>query len=609
MLFRISPMLKKSTFLLLAVLLATNCTKDPTNVAQPDKYSSSSYPASLAALSGVLTPAYANLRSYELHGFQLLCKDFACSDHSADLAYGGERSWTELALNHLSVSNSYANDLWKGLYTGVKDANAFLDRADFYEKNGMAPSELKAVNTLRGEAYFLRALYYFHLECFYGEGYVSATGGGDKMGVPLFASIPTSLAATQQPRASAKEVWSFIISDLKKSADLLKGVQRTGVDAGRVTEWAAKGLLGKSYVFTQDWASARPVLLDVITNSSKALMPYSKFRNAFNAQSANEFNEESLFEINVDRTTPSYGIFVDGANANLTTSQGLIWSPSLLGDDGTEGGPNNNLGYGNVFMHDKNLLRYGYNLPIYQLVDNPKFDARKAASFRNPRRVMDPVTKQRSLELRRTKATDPRLYVAALQPWVDSVSRDGSQYRPVVKYSGIGGGIKQFFQGWSLKKFATTDNNIFAYSAADGANYYMLRLADVYLLYAEACKNSGDATNALEYLNKVRRRAYDYPIGRPSVVDYKSLTDKTIASDANLSNNPLYYERWAELFAEGHWWFDVGRWRIGAAEADYYGTTLPTGGKIEWSDQRSYSWPIPTSEISTNSKIVQNPGY
>ncbi|WP_375418941.1 RagB/SusD family nutrient uptake outer membrane protein [uncultured Hymenobacter sp.] len=601
-------MLKKSTFLFLA-LLAASCTKDPSDVTQPDKYSSGDYPASLTALSGVLTPAYANLRSYELNGFQMLVKDFACSEHTADLAYGGERSWTELALNNLSVGNSYANDLWKGLYTGVKNANAFLDRADFYEKNGMAPSEQKAVNTLRGEAYFLRALYYYHLECFYGEGYISAAGGEDKMGVPLFSSIPTSLEATQQPRASAKEVWAFIISDLQKSAELLKGVQRTGTDVGRVTEWAAKSLLGKAYVFTQDYASAKPVLLDVIQNSGKALMPYSKYRNAFNAQSSNELNEESLFEINVDRTTPGYGIFVDGANANLTTSQGLIWSPSLLGDDGTENGANNSLGYGNEFMHDRNLLRFGYNLPIYSLVANPNFDASKAASFRNPRRVMDPVTRQKSLDARRDKTVDPRLYVAALQPWVDSVSRDGIQYRPVVKCSGIGAGIKPLFQGWSLKKYVTTDNNIFAYSAADGANYYLLRLADVYLLYAEACQNSGDEANALEYLNKVKRRAYGYPLDQASPVDYQSLTDKTSANDPNLANNPLYYERWAELFAEGHWWFDVGRWRIGAAEAEYYGNTLPTGGRIEWSDQRSYAWPIPTSEVSANAKIVQNPGY
>ncbi len=32
----------------------------------------------------------------------------------------------------------------------------------------------------------------------------------------------------------------------------------------------------------------------------------------------------------------------------------------------------------------------------------------------------------------------------------------------------------------------------------------------------------------------------------------------------------LKYERWAELFAEGQWWWDVRRWKIGPAEHDYY---------------------------------------
>ena len=602
-------MFRKTTLLLLlATLWATSCTKDPLDVAQPDKYSSGSYPASLAALTGVLTPAYANLRVYELNGFELLCKDFACSEHTADLAYGGERSWTELELNHLSTANSYASDLWRGLYIGVKDVNSFLDRADFYEKNGMAPSEQKSVNTLRGEAYFLRAWYYFHLECFYGEGYVSASGP-DKMGVPLYTAVPTTLEETQRPRASAKEVWALIVSDLQKSAELLHGVQRSGVDAGRVSEWAAKSLLGKSYVFTQDWANAKPVLLDVITNSGKSLMPYAKYRNAYNAITSNEYNEESIFELNVDRTTPGYGIFIDGVNANLTTSQGLIWAPSVLGDDGTENGTNNNLGYGNEFMHDRNLLRFGYNLPIYSLVDNPNFNAAKAPSYKNPRRVVDPAFKQAALDLRTNKTVDPRLYVCGLQPWVDSASRDGVVYRPIVKCSGIGTGIKPLFQGWSLRKYVTIDKNIFAYSAADGANYYLLRLADVYLLYAEACQNTGDDANALEYLNKVKRRAYSYPVNSPSPVDYQTLSDQTSAPDANLATNPLYYERWAELFAEGHWWFDVGRWRIGAAEAAFYGNVLPTGGTIEWDETRSYTWPIPTNEVSSNSKAVQNPGY
>lgn len=604
-------MFKKILIITIATLSIVGCKKDPVNVAQKDAYSSSEYPKSLKDLLGVLGAGYGNYRSYELAGFQLLCKTFACSEHTADLAYGGEQAWTELALNHLSVSNAYANDLWKGLYVGVKEANAFLERANFFEKNYMAPSELQMVNYMRGEAYFLRAFYYFNLECFFGETYISSSGGGDKLGVPLYTAIPKSLEETQQPRKTTREVWDFIINDLKRSAELLRGANWSGASKGRVTEWSAKALLGKAYVFTQDWGNAKTTLLDVINNSGKSLMPFSKYKEAFNDKPENEFNEESLFEINVDRVPANYGIFADfPPNKNLTTSQGLIWSPSAIGDNGIENGPNNNLGYCNEFVHDKNLRRFGFDLAKYTLVNNPAFDPGKSESLTNQKKIVDPAYKQASIDMRTNKTTDPRLYVVALQPWVDSVTNNDIR-KPVGKCVGIGADIQQYLHGWSFKKFTTMDNNLWAKAnAADGANYYILRLADVFLLHAEACMNSSDNATALEYINKVKRRAYGYPVNGVSPVDYASLSAPTKANDPNLGNNPLRYERYAELFAEGHWWFDVCRWRIGKAESQYYGNTLPTGGPIEWSDERSYSFPIPSNEINSNAKIgKQNSGY
>jgi hypothetical protein len=97
-------------------------------------------------------------------------------------------------------------------------------------------------------------------------------------------------------------------------------------------------------------------------------------------------------------------------------------------------------------------------------------------------------------------------------------------------------------------------------------------------------------------------------VNAASPVDYASLNAATMATDPNLANNPLRYERWAELFGEGHWWFDVCRWRIGSAEATSYATSL-VGGPNKWNDAKSYKWPIPVNEINTNTKMKQNPGY
>ncbi len=612
----------KKIIIITAIFLTgiTGCIKDPVNVHPVDQNNTGNYPATLNDLSSFLTSCYSNLRKdFFLYGFDLLTKEFACSEHAACLAYNPEQDWDELATNNIGVYNLYASRLWTGLYTGVKNANVFLDRANFYEQTyAKSASDSQQVNEMRGQAYFMRAFYYFDLECFFGESYIKKTGeGADKMGVPIYTQLATGLDDTHHPRATTKEVWDLIISDLKTSAQLLKGVQWSTNDEGRATEWSAKALLGKAYVFTEDWDNAKTVLKDVIDNSGKSLMPFSKYKDAFNANPQNEFNEESLFELNVERITDGYGIFTGTPSTNLTTSAGLLWAPSILAYDGEEkGSGSDELGYGNIFFHDKNLQRFGFNLPQYSLIINPKFtgDTTKPGTGTRsiPVRIMDTGYYRQCLSLRTNKITDPRLYVCALQPWLDTCGNfDGTQKVPVSKCNNIGN--QNDFYGWSFKKFTTMDKSLSAYNGCDGANIYILRLADVYLLYAEACMNTNDNTNALEYLNRVHRRAYDVPVNSASIYDYSSLTARTkaAADDVDLAYNPLRYERHAELFAEGDWWFDVCRWRIGATEAAYYNVGISDNTPISWSDVRSYSFPIPGNEISANPAVAghQNPGY
>lgn len=603
-------MLRKLIFSSIILVTLAGCAKDPKEVHPVDETTTLNYPKTLNQLSGFLASGYSNFRKdFFLYGFDLLPKEFACGDHDGELAYNAEQDWNDVATNQLSVYNLYASRLWQGLYTGVKNTNVFFERANFYQSHYAKPGDSTEIDKMRGQAYFLRAFYYFDLECFFGESYITKNGGGNKMGVPVFTYMVQTLAETHHARNTTRQVWDQIISDLKKSAALLKGVQWDANNKGRATEWSAKSLLGKAYVFTQEWDSAKTVLKDVIDNSGKSLMPFSKYKNSFNGDPANEFNEESLFEINVERVTDGYGIFTGTPSTNLTTSAGLLWAPSILAYSGTESGPGSNeLGYGNVFFHDKNLQRFGFNLPIFSLVKNPQSNRTRNA----PDSIMDPQYYHQSIQLRINKIVDPRLYVCALQPFVDSCGNfDGTQRVAVGRCNGIGD-LKNY-QGWSLKKYTTMDKSLAAYNGCDGANIYVIRLADVYLLYAEACMNSGEDATALEYINKVHRRAYDVPVNSPSQYDYPSLTARTLASadDVDLENNPLYYERHAELFGEGNWWFDMCRWHIGAKEALYYKNGISDGSPIQWVDNRSYSYPIPGNEISANPQIAneQNPGY
>lgn len=128
----------------------------------------------------------------------------------------------------------------------------------------------------------------------------------------------------------------------------------------------------------------------------------------------------------------------------------------------------------------------------------------------------------------------------------------------------------------------------------------MMRLADFYLMYAEVLNNQGNDAIASEYMNKVRRRAYGFnpDVPEPSV-------------DYNLAGSQLRdsirEERWRELFAEGHRWYDIKRWQIGEQEAAKYPTV--SSGQVKFDAPRDYYLPIPLSEMNTNTAIVQSTGY
>jgi starch-binding outer membrane protein, SusD/RagB family len=610
-------MYKKIISFILVLGIMGGCTKAPTSEVSPtDQYATGNYPASMDDVNSVLAACYSNLRDQYLFGFDYLTKMMANATHTSDGQYGAGDFGGFVAINTLSPSNGMSGGVWQSLYVGVKNCNVSLASDDSYAAKYAKPGDLQALNFARGQAYFLRAYYYFQLENLFGEDNLVNPSATDTLGVPLFIGLPTSLETTQQPRSSIKAVWAQIISDLQQAATLLKGQVWTGNDIARATEWSAKSLLGKAYVFTKDWADAKTTLLDVIQMSGKTLMSYDNYRASFIGDPQYEFNQESIFELNIDpNSNGDYGVY--GGPANATSINGLIWSPYALGGDGTEQS-SNPMGYGgNIGLHDVNVLRFGYTLGTYTLVNNPNFDNTKPASFSNPKMVMDPVYKAKALAARTNGTVDPRLYVNCVQPWLDSLqwaAPSSSNWYPVSRPSYIFGDANLSSEfGWGMRKYASLFNNI-GNNPEEGNNKYILRLADVYLLYAETAAASGDNATALEYLNKVKRRAYNLPVDVPSAIDYTSLTATTSAANASdpvLGNNPLYYERWAELFNEGSWWFDVCRWHLGASEDALYVTARSlNGAPFVWTD-KSYAWPIPIGEINSNPKVAsqQNPGY
>jgi hypothetical protein len=117
----------------------------------------------------------------------------------------------------------------------------------------------------------------------------------------------------------------------------------------------------------------------------------------------------------------------------------------------------------------------------------------------------------------------------------------------------------------------------------------MYRLADLFLMKAEAYAGLGNTADAITYLNKVR--------GRTGNGDYTGATDK-VTVEMELLN-----ERGRELFFENKRWYDLVRFHKGGTINVY--TYVPNlVGKTT-----PLFWPLNTTVLANNSKLVQTDGY
>ncbi|MEN8155817.1 MAG: RagB/SusD family nutrient uptake outer membrane protein [Bacteroidota bacterium] len=156
-----------------------------------------------------------------------------------------------------------------------------------------------------------------------------------------------------------------------------------------------------------------------------------------------------------------------------------------------------------------------------------------------------------------------------------------------------------FQQGYAFPKFrnVTSLGETGSDLAFPDTDFPMFRLADVYLMYAEAVLrggSGGDANTALGYVNQIRERAYGDATGNISL----DLLNLDFILD----------ERLRELMWEGHRRTDLVRYGK-FSDTDYLWAWK--GGVKEGRsvDSKYDLFPIPASDIGANPNLDQNPGY
>ena len=164
---------------------------------------------------------------------------------------------------------------------------------------------------------------------------------------------------------------------------------------------------------------------------------------------------------------------------------------------------------------------------------------------------------------------------------------------------------------WENEKYVCKYYDVSTSGSDNDNNWIELRLADIYLLYAEALvRTNGDKQTAIDYVNKIRERARNTP-GDPDITPAADLLRDYTLSDFSTSNDLLLAiekERRVELAFENHRWFDLvrtGRAKdVMTAEQKFDGYS-----DFTWSDD-ALAYPIPMTVMQSNpGKIIQNKGY
>lgn len=213
---------KKLIILILLIPALAGCNKmldvKPTSFLNPSNYYQTE-----EQLTAAKVGVYSVLQGSYLYGYYALY----LYSWSADEGYMNRSSLTTGPWNYYySTSDPYNAGFWKACYDGINKANVVIANVD----NNPALSKVFR-DQVRGEMLFLRGYFHFLLVQYYG-------------GVPIKTAPTTSIVDVDIERKSVQEVYTQIIKDMEAAEPLVQDIFSVG-HGGVITKSAVRGILAR----------------------------------------------------------------------------------------------------------------------------------------------------------------------------------------------------------------------------------------------------------------------------------------------------------------------------------------------------------------------------
>lgn len=532
--------------------------------------------------------------------YDMFCWGYFPKVMELDADYISGPSWLFKAFGagNFEGESEVCDALWKGCY-------GLIERASYAEKQIAAMTSLSAAakNNYIGELMFHKGMAYFLMVRAYGS-------------IPLAGD---NVDKTNNPRVSVSRVYQEIFSLLEGAAEKLYKNTDPAYKIGHVSAGSAAGLLAKAYATAASSAlgqgadtyvnvrTGRPYNVNgTVYSYAKptahkfkvlTVSGYENINADYYYQKAAEWADKVLNTTELGNYEMSdYAHLWKIANRYSSEFLFCVYTPNA----DTKYKTSIHTNYEGVFtdatceyIADGGWIGCTYNW--YQLFDDD--DLRITDGVKHRIRNEGHATPDES-------GMQGGLYYPANDIYKKKVENKEAPFnQPNVKYWSFSGNPSDQFLAFTTKYMDVTDPTT---GNADSP-WPFLRLADIYLVYAEAMNELGDASTALANLHKVQKRSN---AKQRSVTELQALLDtNNELTVKELLRSAILEERAKEMACEGDRRWDIIRW----------GIYLNAMNAIEGNDDagvsksrlsRNLLFPIPAQEINTNKAINENnPGW